>query len=60
MTFEDQLLDKAQKDIEATEKLCTESTKMFSSLKKALKLSSSSNSNSQQVTKPTFRPQKGL
>ncbi len=47
MTFEDQLLDKAQKDIEATEKLCTESSsassaKRLSSLKKAFGLSSNS------------------
>ena len=42
MTFEDQLLEIAQKNIENTEKLCSESTKMFSSLKKAFKFSSSS------------------
>ncbi len=47
LTFEDQLLEKAAKDIEATEKLCSEpSTKMFSSLRKAFGMSSSSSSNS--------------
>ena len=46
LTFEDQLLEKATKDIESTEKLCSESTKMFSSLKKAFGMSSSSSSNS--------------
>ena len=46
MTFEDNLLEKAQKDIEATEKLCSGSTKMFSSLKKAFGMPSSSSSNS--------------
>ncbi|CAF0703105.1 unnamed protein product [Brachionus calyciflorus] len=45
MTFEDQQLEIAQKNIENTEKLCSESTKMFSSLKKAFKFSSSSSLN---------------
>lgn len=45
MTFEDPLLDKAQKDIDATEKLCSNQTKMFSSFKKAFGISSSSSSN---------------
>jgi hypothetical protein len=45
MTFEDPLLDKAQKDIESTEKLCSNQTKMFSSIKKAFGISSSSSSN---------------
>lgn len=44
LTFEDQLLEKAQKDLENTEKLCTNSSGMFSSLKKAFKISSSSSS----------------
>ena len=43
MTFEDNLLDKAQKELEATEKLCSDSTKKFS-IKKAFGLSSSSSS----------------
>lgn len=48
LTFEEQLLEKAQKDIEFTEKLCTtQSNGMFGSLKKALKLSSSNNLNQQ-------------
>jgi hypothetical protein len=39
MTFEEPLLEKAQKDIEATEKLCgsTNQSKMFSSFRKAFK-----------------------
>ncbi len=45
MTFEDQLLEQAQKDLEATEKLCTDQTKMFSGLKKAFGMSTSSSSN---------------
>ena len=45
MTFEEQLLEQAQKDLEATEKMCTESSKMFSSLKKAFGISSSQSSN---------------
>lgn len=49
MTFEDPLLEKAQKDIENTEKLCSESTKMFSSFKKAFGISSSSSSSSLKV-----------
>jgi hypothetical protein len=47
LTFEDQLLDKAVKDVEATEKLCSDqSTKVLSSLRKAFGMSSSSSSNS--------------
>ncbi len=45
MTFEDQLLEQAQKDLEATEKLCTDQTKIFTGLKKAFGMSSSSSSN---------------
>jgi hypothetical protein len=44
MTFEDALLDRAQKELEATEKLCSDPTKKFS-LKKAFGLSSSSSAN---------------
>lgn len=45
LTFEDHLLDKAQKDVEATEKLCSDTTKKFS-LKKAFGFPSSSSSHS--------------
>ena len=45
MTFEDQLLEQAQKELEATQKLCSDSTKMFSGIKKAFGMSSSSSSN---------------
>ncbi len=44
MTFEDALLDRAQKELEATEKLCSDPTKKFS-LKKAFGLSTSSSAN---------------
>ncbi|RNA32985.1 tetratricopeptide repeat 39C-like [Brachionus plicatilis] len=43
LTFEDHLLEAAHKNIENTQKLCTESTKMFSSFKKAFKISNHSN-----------------
>lgn len=45
LTFEDQLLEQAQKELEATEKLCTDQTKMFSGLKKAFGMSKSSSAN---------------
>jgi len=45
MTFEDQLLEQAQKELEATQKLCSDSTKMFSGIKKAFGMSSSNSSN---------------
>lgn len=45
MTFEEPLLEKAQKDIDATEKLCSTQTKKFSTFKKAFGISSSSSSN---------------
>jgi hypothetical protein len=46
MTFEDSLLDKAQKDLESTEKLCAQSNgKVMGSLRKALGISSSSSLN---------------
>lgn len=45
ITFEDPLLEKSQKQLEATEKLCTDQTKMFKGLKKAFGMSSSSSSN---------------
>ena len=44
MTFEDALLDKAQKELEATEKLCMDTTKKFS-IKKVFGMSSSSSGN---------------
>ncbi len=44
MTFEEQLLEQAQKDLENTEKICTDSTKIVSSFKKAFGLSTSSSS----------------
>ena len=49
MTFEDALLDRAQKELEATEKLCSDPTKKFS-LKKAFGLSSSSSANKLSIT----------
>jgi hypothetical protein len=46
MTFEDSLLDKAQKDLESTEKLCAQASgKVMSSLKKAFGISSSASLN---------------
>jgi len=42
MTFEDASFEKAQKELEATEKLCSESAKKFS-IKKAFGLNNSSN-----------------
>ena len=42
MTFEEPLLEQAQKDLENLEKTCTENKKALSSFKKALGLSSSS------------------
>lgn len=42
MTFEDQLLEQAQKELEITQKLCSGETKSSKSLKKAFGMSSSS------------------
>jgi hypothetical protein len=47
MTFEEPLLDKAQKELESTQKLCSEHKKMLSSIKKAFSSSSSSSKNYQ-------------
>ena len=41
ITFEEPLLEKSQKELESTEKLCSDQTKMFKGLKKAFGMSSS-------------------
>lgn len=58
LTFEDPLLEQAQKEIEATEKLCTDQTKMFKGLKKAFGISSKSSSNLEKEVNTLVSPQR--